>query len=527
MQGMHPRDADHNAAKLHTKRRVYMKNTKRMLKQAAAGLLAAAMLMTGCSKALSGQGGDPQTKEGDKKTESSADSKEGQAQIDTSKEVELIMYLVGSEPARYGEVLEIFNEKLKADINATLTVKWLSWGDYLTKYPLVLSSGEPIDLIYSANWIDFYQHAANGAFMPLNDLLPIYCPKSFSGYPKEEAFPQTSIDGQVYAYGSTYPTYSAYGAYVRGDLLEKYGMEPVKTLDDYGDYLKTVAKEDPDLVPMQIVATKGSQLDDVYLSMDGMYPLSGNNGSFYFVDPKDPQGKVYCKTDWEKMPEFLEKMKEWSDAGCWSKSALSNQDKSLFAAGKAASRLGNYDQYVGDYINAPERNIQFVNFTKNIERLSFTQDAMSVPISAKNPERALMMLDLILTDPSYYDLLAYGIEGETYRFDENNFVEALDPKNFPLESGTSGFRTPENNHYKAGSPAAIIEDVNRMKEESVPDKYRAFVMDTSNVKNEYAAVQNVISQYYNPLKLGYTNDYKTDFENLKEQLRLAGNDKVI
>ena len=52
-------------------------------------------------------------------------------------------------------------------------------------------------------------------------------------------------------------------------------------------------------------------------------------------------------------------------------------------------------------------------------------------------------------------------------------------------------------------------------------------MDTSNVKNEYAAVQNVISQYYNPLKLGYTNDYKTDFENLKEQLRLAGNDKVI
>ena len=46
MQGMHPRDADHNAAKLHTKRRVYMKNTKRMLKQAAAGLLAAAMLMT-------------------------------------------------------------------------------------------------------------------------------------------------------------------------------------------------------------------------------------------------------------------------------------------------------------------------------------------------------------------------------------------------------------------------------------------------------------------------------------------------
>lgn len=516
-----------------------MENKKRVMKKAMAAIMAAAMLMTGCS------GGGSGTASTDKGTQPAASGAEvskaaadtsaadtsteaaNEAPIDTSKEVELVMYLVGSEPARYGEILEKFNEKLKNDINATLTVKWLSWGDYLTKYPLVLSSGESIDLIYSANWIDFYQHAANGAFLPLNDLLPVYCPKSFANYPTDVAFPQTSIDGEVYAYGSTYSTYSTYGAFVRGDLMKKYGIDSISTFDEYGDYLKNVAKQDPDLVPMMIVSTKGSQLDDVYLSMYGMYPLTGNNGSFYQVDPADPEGKVFCKTDWDKMPEFLAKMNEWSDAGCWSKSALSNQDKSLFSAGKAASRLGNYDQYVGDYINAPERDVQFVNFTKNLERLSYTQDAMSIPISAKNPERALMMLDLILTDPSYYNLLAYGIEGETYRFDENNFVEALDPANFPLESGTSAFRTPENNHFKAGSPASITDDVKNMEKNAVSNKYRAFVMDTTNVKNEYAAVQNVISQYYNPLKLGYTDDFEKDFENLKEQLRLAGNDKVI
>lgn len=508
-----------------------MRNRKKMWKSAAALAMAAAMVMTGCaSSSGSGQTESAKsetTQAAADKTEGTAEATEAAPAIDTSKEVELVMYLIGSEPARYGEVMEKFNEKLKADINATVTVKWLSWGDYLTKYPLVLSSGESIDLIYSANWIDFYQHAANGAFMPLNDLLPVYCSKSFANYPVEEAFPQTSIDGNVYAYGSTYRTYNLYGAYVRGDLMEKYGMDSISSFDELGDYLKNVAKQDPDLVPLMIVSTKGSQLDDVYMSMDGLYPLTGNNGSFYFVDPADPEGKVFCKADWEKMPEFLDKMKEWSDAGCWSKSALSNQDKSLFSAGKAASRLGNYDSYVADYINAPERDVQFVDFTKDVECLSFTQDAMSVPISAKNPERALMMLDLILTDPSYYNLLAYGIEGETYRFDENNFVEALDPQNFPLESGTSAFRTPENNHYKVGSPEMIVEDIKKMGEDAVENKYRSFVMDTTNVKNEYAAVQNVISQYYNPLKLGYTDDVEAELENLKEQLKLAGNDKVI
>ena len=66
---------------------------------------------------------------------------------DISEEVTLVMYLIGDRPADNDEVFAKINERLKAEINATIDVKFMSWGEYEQKYPLIFASGEDWDII--------------------------------------------------------------------------------------------------------------------------------------------------------------------------------------------------------------------------------------------------------------------------------------------------------------------------------------------------------------------------------------------
>ena len=59
------------------------------------------------------------------------------------------MYLIGDRPVDNDEVFEKINERLKAEINATIDVKFMSWSEYESKYPLIFASGEEWDIIYT------------------------------------------------------------------------------------------------------------------------------------------------------------------------------------------------------------------------------------------------------------------------------------------------------------------------------------------------------------------------------------------
>ncbi len=125
------------------------------------------------------------------------------------------MYLLGPRPARYDAVLEKFNELALKDLNCTLTVNFIEYGDMATKYPLIFSSGEEFDLAYGGTWVNFANLAQKGAFMPLEDLLPKYCAESMKLQP-EESLAQGTINGHIYAYPTNFyttaPTVSLCGA---------------------------------------------------------------------------------------------------------------------------------------------------------------------------------------------------------------------------------------------------------------------------------------------------------------------------
>lgn len=85
---------------------------------------------------------------------------EGTEAIDTSQEVKLVMYLLGERTPDFDKVFDRINEKLKEKINATIEVKFMGWGEWEQKYPLVFASGEDFDLIYSADWAMYNTQAS-------------------------------------------------------------------------------------------------------------------------------------------------------------------------------------------------------------------------------------------------------------------------------------------------------------------------------------------------------------------------------
>ncbi|MEG1426939.1 MAG: DUF3502 domain-containing protein, partial [Oscillospiraceae bacterium] len=55
----------------------------------------------------------------------------------------------------------------------------------------------------------------------------------------------------------------------------------------------------------------------------------------------------------------------------------------------------------------------------------------------------------------------------------------------------------------------------------------AFSANLDPIKNEYAAVENVIQQYAIPLYYGYVDDPIAGIKELREKLAAAGSDKVL
>ncbi|EMS70515.1 ABC transporter substrate-binding protein [Ruminiclostridium cellobioparum] len=490
---------------------------KRKLYSLLVSVLAAALVFGGCGS----QGGNP-SGASDTSAVSTAGSS-AQSKIDTSKEAEIVMYIIGNQSPDFENVMKEFNKKSLDDLNATLQVNYLNWGEYKTKYPLILSAGEPIDLIYTATWMNYYYQAQKGAFKPIEDLLPVYCPESYKTI-TEEAMKQATVNGHIYAVAGTKESYNAYGPVVRKDLMDKYGMKSIDTFDQYGDFLKAVAKNEKGMDPTFFTST-GSEIDDIYMLSKGLYPLTGNSGSIYWIDPKQEQPKVFSKTDWDGMPEFLAKMKEWSDAGCWSKSALANKDTEKMNNGTAASRIKNLEVWVSSNIDT-KWDFNFYNFVEPIEILSHMQDAMAVPTSSNNTERALMLLDKIKSDKTYYNLLNFGIEGVNYKIHEDNTIESVDSTKFAFQNGFWGMQMRDFDLNKVGSPETLPQIQKEYHDTAVPNKFRSYYMDTEKIKNEYAAVQNVMEQYFNPLELGYVDPVK-GLDTTQKQMKAAGNEKVL
>lgn len=491
---------------------------KKKLIAALLALTTMATVLTGCGRSSSGSssGSSPASASGESGT------------ADTSQEVELVMYVVSDRPAGQDVVDENLNKLLKEKLNCTLKINWIGWAEYAQKYPMLYSSGESFDMAYCAGWLNFSNLARKGAFQSLNDLLPTYAPKNYA-MQSESALLQATIDGNLYAVPTLLPTYTAYGTVYRGDIAEEAGItDTIDTWDEIEEYCDYILANHPEMEAIDMYS-KDPELALQYTRSIGYKDIDSGLRYIYY-DPSEENPTVKAVYDVDGISDFYARMKDWSDKGYWSKSALSDTDSLKTQNGKAALRFYNVDTWASYSAIHPEWNFQYGNMTSDVAHLPYTQDCMVISNTAKNPERALMLWDLLTTDQEAYDAFFYGVLDTSYTLNDEGQFTITDPDLYNTNAMWA-VRTMDLNRNQAGVPDSyntIREDWEKeISSDKGAERFTGFVLDTTNITTEVAACTNAEQQYGWPLQLGYTENVEQSIEEYKSAMEAAGIEKVI
>jgi putative aldouronate transport system substrate-binding protein len=452
-------------------------------------------------------------------------------EADTSKEVKLKLILLGPRPADFDEVYGEVNKIMKQKINATLDVSFIEWGDYQQKYPLLFAANEEFDLVLSAPWLFYAQQATkNGFYEITEDMLKKYAPATLAKQPKI-AWDQARVNGKIYMVPNHNFEYSYHLVAIRGDLREKYGIKPLTTYDEYAAFLSTVAEKETAIIP----SIGASEFNTIEL----LQPNEWN----YIVPQlpivyslKDQSIKLFNYTESPEFERFASRMFASAKTGAWARDALVRKvDKmQAFKDGKLAAvewNLGTLLRAKSEILEKnPDWRMELYDLSSDKKRLSnpFINNGMSIHATSKHPERALMAIELLRYDHAIHDLTNYGIAGKHYEVvGDKQFKRLLDSGKFP-PVGVSPWGWNSLNERLDTTVAKETEHFTNTWRQSntVNHPLETFTFDDSKVKNEVAAVINVMNTSGKPVFYGIIDPSKGISE-LREKLKQAGIDSII
>ena len=459
---------------------------------------------------------------------------------DDLKPVELKMYLIGDKPKDFDAVYGKVNEIMKEKINATLNVNFLSWGDMTTKYQLLFQSGEDFDMIFTAaGWGYYSQVATKNGFLELTeDMLKQYAPNIYENEP-EEAWKQAKINDKIYMVPNDRQELGTNVFGIRGDLAKKYGFDKIDSYETLEKYMAAVAEGEKDN-GIKVLANGGGQMLQ-WPYMIEKYAFSTINGAptpSIGYDVNDTSGNVFAFIDTPEYMEYAKKMKEFADKGYWASDSISSKASrdEDFVAGKTGLMVWNIGTVANRVVEMNKANASFdaqvVDLSKGVNRVAqpYINGGVGINANSKNKERALMAIDLLRYDEEINNLTWYGIE-------ETHWAEAADMKYEPLaDTGNFpagnvcpwGWYSTKYARTSSTDPAIVQETINDWTENYIVENpLSAFNFDDSNVKNEMAAVGNVITQYGVPLDLGMVSDVEAGVKEYREKLSEAGFDKIL
>lgn len=134
---------------------------------------------------------------------------------------------------------------LEKNTNLEINVMLPPLESYEEKLNLLLTSSVQPDLLYTGNKVWFANHVYQGRLRPLDEEIANYGPELLEKIPKE-AWEQVTFNGRIYAIPSMNEVKGSELMYVRKDWLDRLGLKPPTTLEEYYEVIRAFAWEDPD-----------------------------------------------------------------------------------------------------------------------------------------------------------------------------------------------------------------------------------------------------------------------------------------
>jgi hypothetical protein len=284
-----------------------------------------------------------------------------------------------------------------------------------------------------------------------------------------------------------------------------------------------------------------------YVSIDGI------NAGAMWGGKKDDLYTVYSPymTETELLVEFAKLMKEWDEIGVWPTDVLNNtsmtedMNADMYRIGQVAAVQKHTEMWTNlvsalpqntIYQDDPDAETGFFYFGEeqgNVVELSITHGAMAVSAGSKNPERALMVYDLLRNDPECHMLFCQGVEGVSYEVTEDGLMTKPEGFNADTQNinGITNFwwgrnddillRNAQNNWEKIDELYAVYDKI------KIPYPYGQFIVNTDNIQSYIQNITEIHTNYMKQICYGkYSGTAEEIVAEYQSALKAAGIDTV-
>ena len=432
-----------------------------------------------------------------------------------------------------------WNKYLKEKVNANLEIKWIDWSDWSTKYNLMLASGEELDLITtSSTWLDLWPNAERGAFMDITEMVEKYAPETYKNVTPEQ-WEECKFEGKIIAIPENeLSATTSHGFAYRGDWAKEAGfLDGLKGFSDVEKYLDYIKAQKPDIYPWDRGATANEYVTGF---------MNDNSDAIELLGVPVFMGKSYSQPYEifepyfsDEFMDFAVMMKKWADKGFWRKDVLnySGNSRELFQAGQTALFQHHASTYLGVKTEMEEKlpgsDAKFYGFGESRDNMlakPITHGTLSIGTNSKNPERALMVYDLIRNDEKMYRLFNYGREGVNYIINSDGksdrpegFDETKHSYGLSFWSGRRDvFDLPSVRQWSGWN--TVVEKYVALEK---TNPYGRFVFKQDAVVSEFNNIQEILNRNVPAIAGGVAGDPEKAVQSLQAQLKQAGYDKLL
>ena len=508
-----------------------MKKITKILGQVLVTLLTLSLFLTGCGQPAA-------TNATPTPTSTSSDSPSATPEVEnpTAEFVELNFYYPGSTKKELQVVNDEINKYLKEKLNCSLAMMPIDWSVWGQKFPILLQSGEQVDLIFTSAEAQYFQNVPKNAYQPLNALLEKYG-KGILEVINPVYLEASKVKGELYALGVNKDLGQSNGLFFRKDICDKYGFDVSKVtgLEDLEPMLQTIKEKEPTFVPLYL--TPGYFPEFKLVLTNELYKANRYefNKSFRYI-AFDKQTKKFVNA--LEIPEWVNQaklMSSWFEKGYINKDATTAQtnEHDTFKAGKSWMFLSTAQPGQLEFFKDKSGfDLYKVDLGDGLISTDGANGALTaIGRTSADPARAMMVLNLGYCDEYFINLFHRGIEGKHYVKKSENVI-----------SIPEGFKTWDDTGW---NPSVNWEFGNQfmqyLKDTDDPQKFvklneynkslkRAellgYYFDTTNIVTEVAAVNNAWSEYTTILGTGSSDAVET-IKKANEKMKANGLDKII
>ena len=481
--------------------------------------------------------------------------------IDTSQHVVITYLTTGNQPTgkasnRLHETIAELNEILNEKVNAELRIEFVEWDNYLENYnaKLELLDGS-VDLVgASTDWLDGWINAKKGMFMPLSEsMLKRYAPRTYESVSPEHWEMCKYNDEIIFLPEDNYTQWTNHGFIYRRDMAKELGLKNgIHSWEDLTEYLENVKSAYPDL--KEVWDADGSQYLNMtegwLVSHTDFIPIQGiSSANLWGGTLEDPYTLVVPAMAYkDTLVDYARLMKEWNAKGIWPSDVMTNTDadnREEYRKGNVAVEQHHTQTYANLcsktednilYKDNPDAESGFFYFGEengNLVATMITHGAMAISASSQNPERALMVYDLLRNDPACYKLICYGIEGVSYSINSEGLrekPEGYDPATDNIYDITN-FWWGRNDNIEIRDAETNWDVVDELYAEYNKKKidypYGQFVPDETEIQGKIEKCNEIYCNYMREISYGkYDGTPDEVVTRMQDELALEGIDDV-